>query len=115
MLNRKHKNDLFLVLGIFALALIGFIIFKSTLKEGNFVNVVINGEVQNTYSLSQNIETEIKTTGGTNLLVIENGYAIIKDADCPDKICVEHRKISKTGETIVCLPHKLVIEITENE
>jgi hypothetical protein len=48
-------------------------------------------------------------------LVIKDGKAFIQNADCPDKICAEHKPISKTGETIVCLPHKLVIEITENE
>ena len=34
---------------------------------------------------------------------------------CPDKICVHHRAISITGENIICLPHKLVIEITGNK
>ncbi len=35
----------------------------------------------------------------------------MKEADCPDKVCVGMRRISKSGETIVCLPHKLVIAI----
>ena len=33
------------------------------------------------------------------------------EADCPDKICVNTGKISKIGETIVCLPHRVVVEI----
>ncbi|MFR4337598.1 MAG: NusG domain II-containing protein [Lachnospira pectinoschiza] len=33
------------------------------------------------------------------------------DADCPDKLCVKTGMISKTGETIVCLPHRVVVEI----
>ena len=33
-------------------------------------------------------------------------------SSCPDLICVRHKAVSETGETIVCLPHKLVIEIT---
>jgi len=51
------------------------------------------------------------TDSGKNVLVIENGEASIKSATCPDKICVSHRKISKSGETIVCLPNKVVVEI----
>jgi len=35
------------------------------------------------------------------------------EADCPDKICVKHTNIKNAGETIICLPHKLVIEIVE--
>lgn len=36
-------------------------------------------------------------------------------SSCPDKICVNHRAISMTGENIICLPHKLVIEISGDE
>jgi hypothetical protein len=33
------------------------------------------------------------------------------EADCPDGLCVKQHKIDKTGQTIVCLPHRVVIEI----
>lgn len=115
MLNKKLRNDIFLVLSILCLALIGFIIFKANLKNGDCVNVVVNGKVTESYNLHEDVNKIILTDNGNNVLVIKNGEAYIDSADCPDKICVEHRKISKTGETIVCLPHKLVIEITENE
>ena len=36
----------------------------------------------------------------------------MEDADCPDKVCVKTGKIKKPGQTIVCLPHRTVIEIT---
>ena len=39
----------------------------------------------------------------------------MKDANCPDKICEGHQKISYKGETIVCLPHKVVIEIVTDD
>ena len=115
MLNKKHRNDILLLLGILCLALIGFIIFKINLKEGGYANVLVDGKVTQSYSLKEDVKTVIVTEKGNNTLVIANGKAYIQSADCPDKICVSHRKISKTGETIVCLPHKLVIEITENE
>jgi hypothetical protein len=47
-----------------------------------------------------------------NTLVIEGGRARIEAADCPDKLCVKQRAISKAGESIICLPHKLVIRIS---
>ena len=49
--------------------------------------------------------------GDTNLLEIEGDRIRIKEADCGDQICVRRGWASKNGETIVCLPHKLVIEI----
>jgi hypothetical protein len=47
--------------------------------------------------------------------VIENNTARIKEADCPDELCVHQKEISKTGESIICLPHKLVIRISGGE
>ena len=37
--------------------------------------------------------------------------AHVTDADCPDQVCIRMGKISKTGENIVCLPHKLVVQL----
>lgn len=36
-------------------------------------------------------------------------------ADCKDQICADHKAIEKSGETIVCLPHKVVIEIRSED
>ena len=42
---------------------------------------------------------------------IKDGKVTMKEADCRDQICADHKAIEKSGETIVCLPHKVVIEI----
>jgi len=115
MQTKKVRNDIILISFILLLALTIFFIFKLNSKDGNFVTVSVNGKITNSYPLSNNTETVIKSNVGfENVLVIENGVAFVKSANCRDKICVHHRKISKTGETIVCLPHKVVIEITDN-
>ena len=54
-------------------------------------------------------------TGFINTLVIENGKADMISADCPDKLCVKQHAISSNGETIVCLPNKVVVEIEDGE
>jgi hypothetical protein len=46
-----------------------------------------------------------------NVLVMEDGVAFVEKANCRDKICVEHKPVSQKGESIICLPHKVVIEI----
>lgn len=53
-----------------------------------------------------------------NLLICKEGRVQMVQSSCPDKICVHHTGISKVGESIICLPHRLVVEITngkENE
>ena len=112
---RKSKvlNDIFLVLGIIIIALIIFIVFKLNLKQGNIVKVSIDNQVKHCYNFNIDTQVVIKDGANTNTLVIKDGKAYISEANCPDKICVAHRAISKTGETIVCLPHRLVVEIKE--
>ena len=67
------------------------------------------------YLLSEEQEIEIGTEqDGKNVhntLRIQNGSADMIHADCPDQLCVNQRAISKVGETIVCLPHKIVVEV----
>jgi hypothetical protein len=36
------------------------------------------------------------------------------DADCPDKLCEKQGKISKNGQSIICLPNKIVIKINSD-
>ena len=49
--------------------------------------------------------------GDYNLIEIASDRIRIKEADCGEQICVRRGWASKNGETIVCLPHKLVIEV----
>lgn len=110
------RNDIILIGVIVVLAVASFLCFKLFQRNGNNVLVSINGETVERYSLSKDIKKQIFSedkNGYENVLVIKDGKAYILSANCADKICVHHRPISKTGESIVCLPHKLVISIEE--
>ena len=53
--------------------------------------------------------------GAFNLFSVADGVVRMEAADCRDQICVRHRAVSAVGESIICLPHKLVVEITTGE
>ncbi len=117
-INKKTRNDIILVAVILVIAAAGLLITTLSRQEGSTVIVKIDGEQTESYSLYENRTVEIitgKNNEFSNTLVIENGKAFISQADCPDKICQEHRAISYSGESIVCLPHKIVIEITDKQ
>lgn len=109
----KVRNDIILFAVIILSAIAGLVIFNVTKQQGNTVAVIIDGKETARYSLNTDAEKVIETEYGRNTMVIKDGYVSIKDADCPDLVCEKHRKISRDGETIVCLPHKLVLEISE--
>ncbi len=97
---------------VLLIAAISALCFFGFREEGDVAVVLINGEECGKYPLGTDLELPIEMVeSGYNLLVIKDGAAKVQDADCPDKICVSHREISSVGETIVCLPHKLVVRI----
>lgn len=113
----KVRNDILLLAGILLIAfLIGIIPRLLEGKEPAVVCVVQDGRVLERYALSEDRTVSISCPDeGYNLLMISNGKAVVSDANCPDKICVRHRAISLNGESIICLPHKLVIQIESKE
>lgn len=86
-------------------------------KQGALVVVTREGEVYGTYSLSQPQTVKIKNSKGktTNVLVIRDGKADMKEADCPDKLCVHQKAISAENESIVCLPNRVVVTVTNSK
>lgn len=56
-------------------------------------------------------EFTVETAYGRNVLRVEHGQIAVIEADCPDLICVHQGFVDDSGIPIVCLPHKLVIEL----
>ncbi len=112
-LSPKRRNDIILFAVIIILAIAGLFILNFSRAEGNSVIILIDGVETARYSIHSDVEKVIETEWGSNTLVIKSGKVSVKNATCPDLVCEKHREISKDGETIVCLPHKLVIEISE--
>lgn len=81
-------------------------------KQGETVVIKVDGAVVKQLALNSNTELDIAGyQGGINKIVVSEGSVFMSYADCPDELCVHTGKISKTGETIVCLPHRVVVEI----
>ena len=108
---QKTKNDIILAIVLLLTAVAGLLLCKAFQSEGDFAVVLIDGKESTRFSLSNDTEYVITTDHGTNTLIIKDGMADITLADCPDGICTDHAPISKSGETIVCLPHGVVIKI----
>ncbi|MHA5179805.1 NusG domain II-containing protein [Oenococcus oeni] len=56
------------------------------------------------------------TNGKAYNVVVATGKKVkIVEANCPDQICVQHAAIGKAGQSIVCLPHKLIVKIKSSD
>lgn len=74
--------------------------------------VKVNGTLYGEYPLDETRRFTIETAdGGHNTVVIGDGSAAITDADCPDRLCVQRGRIDRGGQTVVCLPHGVVVTV----
>ena len=112
----KEKSNLFWF------ALIGLIILASAAalfyfnKNSGTTAVIYQGNEEiyriNLSEIKEPKRLVITCDEGSNVVLLENGRISIVQADCPDKLCVEQGAITTGGVPIVCLPHKLYINIT---
>ena len=66
-----------------------------------------------TYELSllDDSTTTVTSSLGTNVVVVQDGAVFISESDCPKHYCVQQGKLDAPGGQIICLPHKLWIEV----
>ena len=89
------------------------LLFVNTLtsEKGSVVVIEQNSIVIKQLDLNKDTEFKVEYEGHYNIIKIANGTVSVSEADCKDQICVKTPAISKVGQSIICLPHKLVIRI----
>lgn len=104
------KGDLIMVAAILFVAGIAALLIMHQ-KRGNEV-IIISGDDEKCYSINENRTIQVKYENeGYNVVVIHDGMVWVDEADCSNQICVNHKPIYKNNESIVCVPHKLMIVI----
>lgn len=112
---RFSKKDGWILLVAAIVIVVIFLIFRMAGgTEVSTVTVTVNGEEYGRYPLNSNRTVEIKQDGKvTNVLVIRDGKADMTQANCPDQLCVHQKAIFRDGESIVCLPNRVIV-VAEN-
>ncbi len=110
------KWDAALIAALLALSFIpeGLFLLGNNGAGEIYAAVQVGGKPYREIPLSEHSGREtftIRTEQGYNQVVVEEQAIAIVSADCPDKICVGEGFISRPGETTVCLPHKVLIEV----
>ena len=105
------KRDIVLAIVLLIAWAAGVFIVKYGLKQGNTADIYIDDRLAQTVDLSVDDVYTFRTDMGSNTVEVRDGAVSMKSADCPDKVCVRMGAKDKNGETITCLPHKLVIEV----
>ena len=80
------------------------------------VEVVSDGKVLYTFDLAETEDTEFTVyspDNHQNTVLIQDGSICVKEAECPDQICVQTGKLISESMPIVCLPNRLMIRFAE--
>lgn len=119
------KKDLLLIAGVLALALAAAGISAllgpkaKNLGAGNWVVVSVDGGEYARVSLNEPTRLPIvQEDGSENVLVVTQEGAYMESANCRDQICVQQGPVTVrnyesrvNGPWIICLPHKLSVEL----
>ena len=79
------------------------------------LTVVIStgGEETKRVKLNSFTETTVTHNGYTLRITADGSGVRVADSDCPTQDCVHTGTIARAGQSIVCLPHQVVVEVVD--
>ena len=108
-----RKGDIAVILIILVVAAT-FWLYQSRQTDKLEAVISVNGETVEVIDLSATDgkrTVELDTTPKV-VIAVENGAVYFEKADCDDKLCINCGKLSKKGDTAVCLPAKTVVTVS---
>ncbi|MCI7705077.1 MAG: NusG domain II-containing protein [Clostridiales bacterium] len=108
----KKKDIIIIALALLA-ALALYLVSQVLLgAEASVVVVTVDGEevlrkplaMENRYEIAQD-------DGSLNVIRVEDGAVFMEEANCRDGLCIRQGKMRNGAKTIVCLPHKVVVQL----
>jgi hypothetical protein len=106
------RGDIIFIVVCAVLIGTAFIFFSAiSAKTGREVVIEEGNKVFGTYPLSEDKIIEVPGILGVSTVVIKDGEVFMKDSPCPNKVCINMGRISKKGETIICIPNRIYITV----
>lgn len=109
------KADIFLFVALVFMGLFLSWLSLTGSDSGKAAVITVDGKLYGTYSVSKDQTIEISQNGHTNKITIKDGAVQMSYSDCHNQVCVNDGKITRTNQSIVCLPNRVMVEITGGE
>lgn len=113
------KGDKITAVIIILISLTLFIGINATqINSGkNYASIQIDGKEVEKITLGQSSKKQYtyETVYGLNIIEVDNEKVHMHEADCDDQICVRQGYIENSGEMIVCLPNRFIVEIKNDK
>jgi len=109
------KRDLIIIAALLVCALALYLVSQVSLGGAEASTVVVTQDgkevlrrplaMENTYEIAQE-------DGSVNVIAVKDGAVFMQEANCRDGLCIRQGKMRNGAKTIVCLPHKIVVQLT---
>ncbi len=111
------KRDVILIVSLLIVGIIALVIWHFIYSvDGKYVTIEQRDNLIGIYPLNVDKEIEIEHRGEVvNKIVIEDSYCYMEEAECPDHLCIKQGKVNKSGQTIVCLPNRVVVTVVDSD
>ena len=110
----KNAKIILILLLAAAVLSVGIIFMQKNQTPSPVARITLDGELIREIPLDEVEESYsfvVDSESGSNTILVEPGRIRVSEADCPDQVCVNQGFISDGTVPVVCLPHKLMIEI----
>lgn len=111
-----RKGDIAVILVILVVAA-AFRLYQTKQSDKLEAVITIDGKTVETIDLSavdgkRTIELD---TAPKVVIAVEKGAIYFEEAECDDKLCINCGKLSRKGDTAVCLPAKTVVTVSGSD
>ncbi len=117
-MTKQTKTWIAVFLALALLSALGLVLARRFSAPAVIARITVDGEIYREIDLravTMPYEFEVETEYGCNTVRVEHGRIAVIAADCPDKICVQRGWAEDGLLPIVCLPHRLVIELEDGK
>ena len=115
-LSRKYgmkKGDFIIIALVLALAAAIFVPYALAPSSALTCEIVQNGVVVKQVRMGAGYRETItlEARGITNIIEIEEDGVSFTKSNCPDQVCVRTGRLTRAGQTAVCLPTRVVVRL----
>ncbi len=108
---KATKFDKFIILLFFLGTLLSFNVKSYFGDSGTTAFVYKNGELVYTIDLNSYKEYTLEVPDGAVKIAVIDGKLYMRESPCPLKICMMSSPIFRAGDSIICVPNRIVIKV----
>ncbi len=108
----KKKDIIIIALALLAALALYLVSQVSLGAQSSVVVVTVDGEEVLRRPLAMEDRYEIaQDDGSLNIIRVQGGAVWMEEANCRDGLCIRQGRMKNGAKTIVCLPHKVVVQL----